>query len=225
MKRVKLRSRNVLGQVVGWCSGVIHELARRRVSTRSFRSRGVKFSAIAQILEAARQAPSGANKQPWRFIVINKPEMKKTVRAVCEEAEREYHKRAPQWMKRWMRKRNIEPIKPFLTEAPYLILVCSDAMAPYHIQSTWISIGFVLLAAEEMGLGTLTYTPSETSALRRILKIPERYSLEAILPIGFPSERKRKRRRSLKELIYVNTWEETLLTPDRPTDQQSIQEQ
>ncbi len=192
---------------------MIGELAGRRVSTRSFKTGGVKLSALAQILEVGRQAPSGANRQPWRFIVVDKPEMKKMVRAACEEGEREYHRRAPQWMKRWMRKRNITSTKPFLTEAPYLVVVCSDTTAPYHVQSTWISIGFVLLASEEMGLGTVTYTPSEVSALRRILKIPRRYSLEAILPIGFPSERRRKRRRGLKESAYINTWGRRWLSP------------
>ena len=185
---------------------MIIELAGKRVSTRSFRTRRVKLSTVVEIMEAAAQAPSGANKQPWKFIVIDKPELKKAVRAACEEGEREYHKRAPQWMKRWMQKQNITPAKPFLTQAPYLIAVCSDTRAPYHIQSTWISIGFILLAAEEVGLGTLTYTPSEASVLRRMLRIPDRYSLEAILPIGFPRERKRKRRRGLKQSMYINEW-------------------
>ena len=185
---------------------MIIELARRRVSTRSFRARGVMLSAVAEILEVAAQAPSGANRQPWKFIVIGKPELKEAVRAACEEGEREYHKRAPQWMKRWMQKQNITPVKPFLTQAPYLIVVCSYTRAPYNIQSTWISIGFILLAAEEVGLGTLTYTPSEASVLKRMLRIPDRYSLEAILPIGFPRERKRKRRRGLKQSMYINEW-------------------
>lgn len=191
---------------MGWCCDVIQELARRRVSARSFRTGGVEFSAIAHILEVARQAPSGANRQPWKFIVINNLELKSLIRRACEKGEREYHRRAPQWMKRWMRKRNITPIKPFLTQAPYLIVVCADTMAPYHIQSTWISIGYILLAAEEMGLGTLTYTPSNVSALRKILKIPEKYSLEAILPIGLTNKRKRKRRMGLTELTYIDKW-------------------
>lgn len=194
---------------------MIGELAGRRVSTRGFKTGGVKLSAVAQILEVGRQAPSGANRQPWRFIVVDKPEVKKMVRAACEEGEREYHKNAPRWMKRWMRERNITSTKPFLTEAPYVVVVCSDTTAPYHIQSTWISIGFMLLAAEGMGLGTLTYTPSEASRVRRILKIPKKYSLEAILPIGFSRERNRKRRKALEELMYVNTWGRRRPSPDQ----------
>ena len=191
---------------MGWCCDVIQELARRRVSARSFRTGGVEFRAIAQILEVARQAPSGANRQPWKFIVVDNPKLKSLVRKACEKGEEEYHSRAPRWMKRWMRKRNISPIKPFLTQAPYLIVVCADTGAPYHIQSTWISIGYILLVAEEIGLGTLTYTPSSVSELRKILEIPEKYSPEAILPIGLPTGGKRKRRRSLKDLIYINRW-------------------
>jgi|YelNatPaOPRAMG01_1025707.scaffolds.fasta_scaffold33459_5 nitroreductase len=192
---------------------VIATLARRRTSTRRFKTENISLRLVIDILEVARQAPSGANKQPWRFLIISSTRLKGKVRAACEEGEREFHSKAPRWMKRWMRKNKITPSKPFLTEAPYLIVVCSDTRAPYHVQSTWISIGFMLLAIEEMGLGTLTYTPSDTSALRRVLKIPKEFSLEAVLPIGIPAESKAKSRRGLRNLVYLNAWNRGRLEP------------
>lgn len=185
---------------------VIAAIARRRASTRRFKSENIKLRLITEILEIARQAPSGANKQPWRFLVISSTRLKREVRTACEEGEKEFHSKAPRWMKEWMRKNKITPSKPFLTEAPYLVVVCSDTRAPYHVQSTWISIGFILLAIEGMGLGTLTYTPSDTSLLRRALKIPKEFSLEAVLPIGIRAEYKVKRRRGLRKLLYLNAW-------------------
>ena len=109
-------------------------------------------------------------------------------------------------MKKWLSEKKITPIKNFLTEAPYLIVVCSERSAVYHVQSVWLSIGYMLLAIEEEGLATVTYTPSRTAGIREVLKIPDRYMVEAVLPVGCPAETPVKNRRGLVELAYSNLW-------------------
>lgn len=184
----------------------ILELASKRVSIRKFSKKKISFKKILGILEVARQAPSGANTQPWRFIIIDDLKLKKNIRKICERIEKNFHKKAPLWLKNWLKNNKISYSKPFLIEAPYLIVVISNKKFPYFKESTWIAIGYMLLAIEEIGLATLTYTPSNTEILKRILNIPSNYSLEAILPIGYPLEKKNKDRKKLSEIIFYNKY-------------------
>jgi len=184
----------------------ILELATKRVSIRKFSKKKISFKKILRILEVARQAPSGANTQPWRFIIIDDLKLKKNIRKICEKIEKNFHKKAPLWLKNWLKNNKISYSKPFLIEAPYLIIVISNKKFPYYKESTWIAIGYMLLAIEEIGLATLTYTPSNTEFLKRILNIPYNYSLEAILPIGYPLEKKNKDRKKLSEIIFYNKY-------------------
>ncbi len=185
---------------------MIVDLARRRVTVRRFLSKEIPLQKIIRIIEVARQAPSGANRQPWRFIVVSHVGLKLRIREECEKIERSFHRKAPEWMKKWLSGKKITPIKKFLTEAPHLIIVCSQKTAVYPVQSVWLSIGYMLLAIEEEGLATVTYTPSRTVAIREILKIPDGYMVEAILPVGYAAEKPKKDRRPLSELVYRNTW-------------------
>jgi len=185
---------------------MIVNLARRRVTVRKFLSKEIPLKKIIRIIEVARQAPSGANRQPWRFIVVSDVGLKRRIRKESEKIERSFHRKVPEWMKKWLSEKKITPIKKFLTEAPYLIVVCSEKTAIYHVQSAWLSIGYMLLAIEEEGLATVTYTPSRTAGIREILKIPDTYMVEAVLPVGYPAETPAKNRRGLSELICSNTW-------------------
>jgi len=185
---------------------MIVDLARRRATVRKFLAKEIPLQKIIRIIEVARQAPSGANRQPWRFIVVSDTRLKQRIRGECEKTERSFHKMAPEWMKKWLSEKKITPTKKFLTEAPCLIVVCSEKTAVYHVQSVWLSIGYMLLAIEEEGLATVTYTPSRTLAIREILKIPEGYIVEAILPVGYAAERPEKNRRALSELVCSDTW-------------------
>lgn len=180
------------------------ELASKRVSIRKFSKKKISFKKILEIIEVARQAPSGANTQPWKFIIVNDLNLKKNIRKICERIEKNFHKKAPKWLKKWFKNNKITYSKPFLLEAPYLIIVISNRKFPYYKESTWIAIGYMLLAIEENGLASLTYTPSSTKILKRILNIPLNYSLEAILPIGYPLEKKIKNRKELNEIIFYN---------------------
>jgi len=185
------------------------DLAASRRSVRRFKSDNVPLKDIAYILEVARKAPSGANRQPWRFLVIQDDDIKQDIRRVCEEVEKEFHQRAEPSLKRWLEARGITWEKPFLTEAPILILVFGRIDEPYWVESTWLAIGFMLLAIQELGYSTLTYTPSKIDWANHLLKVPKRYKLQVILPIGKPAEPIQSQDRlPLKEIAYLDGWGE-----------------
>ena len=162
----------------------ILDLAKRRITIRSFRRDEIDISDVYYALNVAREAPSGANKQPWRFIIVRDQSLKKRIRKHCEEVEKEFHSKAPEWLREWFREIGITWRKPFLENAPILLLVFSDGTAPYNVQSTWLAIGYILLALEERGLATVTYTPSKVRWFNELFKIDKRYVLQTILPIG-----------------------------------------
>ena len=184
-------------------SGALLRLIRGRGSVRRFKSDPVPRAAINRILEAGRLAPSGANRQPWRYIVIDDPAVKQAIRAECERIEVRFHRHAPVEFVSWMKARGITPQKPFLEETPYLIVIFYKMREPYAVPSIWVSIGFMLLQVEEEGLGTLTYTPAGTR-LNTILSVPAQFQLAAILPIGIPADRQRQERRPLSQSAFLN---------------------
>ncbi len=187
------------------------ELASSRRSVRSFEERSVDLGDIIYALETARQAPSGANRQPWRFVVVTDSETKRRVREICEEVEREFHGKAPGWMKEWFRKRGIDWRKPFLEEAPALIFVFGRRTEPYWVQSVWIAVGYMLLALEERGLATVTYTPSKVGWANQLLGVPEEYVLQTILPVGYAKGAPSKPPRlPLKEIAFRERWGQPL---------------
>jgi len=163
----------------------------------------VPREAITRILEAGRHAPSGANRQPWRYVVIDDPATKKAIRTECERIEARFHRRAPVDLASWMKAREITPQKPFLEDAPYLIVVFYRTREPYAVPSVWSSIAFMLLQVEEEGLGTLTYTPTG-ARLNTILSVPAQFQLAAILPIGIPADHQRQERRPLSRTAFLN---------------------
>lgn len=184
-------------------------LMRNRRSIRRYRKDPVQLDKIFKILEAGRYAPSGANRQPWIYILVTDNKLKEEIRKAAEEVERKFHKKAPDQLKKWFEKQKITPEKSFLTEAPVLIVVASLTTAPYWLESTWISIAYALLSAESQSLGTLTYTPSDVIFLNKLLNIPDYYRPVAILPIGHPAENpssETRPRRSLEQIVFQNKY-------------------
>ena len=182
-------------------------LARSRRSVRAYSRDPVPMQDLRYVLEVACNAPSGANRQPWRFLVIRDPRRKKLIREACEEAEKRFHEKADPEFKRWLEEKGISWKKPFLTDAPVLLLVFGKTDEPYWIESIWIAVGYMLLAAEELGYSTLTYTPSETRWANELLNIPENYSLQAIIPLGRSAEQaKPKERYGVEEVSYLEEW-------------------
>jgi nitroreductase len=171
---------------------------RRRRSVRHFSDRPVDRRIVEDCLRAAGSAPSGANKQPWHFVVVSDPDLKRQIREGAETEEREfYSKRAP---REWLEA--LEPLgtdenKPFLEGAPYLIAVFAQpyGMGPggekvkhYYVQeSVGIATGILITAIHHAGLACLTHTPSPMRFLNRILDRPDGERPYLILVVGHPA--------------------------------------
>jgi nitroreductase len=182
-------------------------LAKRRKTLRQFSSRPVDWTDVIVAIQAACQAPSGANAQPWRFLIVTDPLTKRRIREACEQAEHAFYSTVKGAVRDWLLQRGLNWRKPFLEDAPLLLLVFSEKQAPYSTPSVWLAIGYLLLVVEALGLGTVTYTPSSTEGILDVLGVPEGFRLEGILPIGFPAEEKTKEPRlDCKAVTYLNAW-------------------
>lgn len=187
--------------------GIILSLARRRKSIRRYKNKAFSVEKILYAIRAAIEAPSGANQQPWRFIIVDDPQIKIRIREICEKGEKEFYAKVSGELKEWLIKRGFTWKKPFLTEAPYLIVVLTNMTKLYAVESTWLSIGYLLLALEEEGLASLTYTPPNPKDVMTLLGVPSNFELQAIIPVGLPAEDKQKEsRKGLHEVVYHNVW-------------------
>lgn len=167
---------------------VIQDIMKRRRSIRRFKRDKFAIENLYSIVNAGLLAPSGANQNPYIFVLIDDAQLKKEIRKECELADKGFHEESPTWLKEWFAKKYITPEKQFLTDAPFLIVIAGNTTMPYWLESTWISIAYILLAAEEKGLGTLTYTPGKLDFLIPLLLLPEVYEPVVILPIGYQDE-------------------------------------
>ena len=169
------------------------DMSRRR-SVRQFSSDPVPPELIENAIRTAGTAPSGANQQPWTFVVISDPEVKARIREAAEHEEKLlYTKRASQEYLD-----AIEPIgtdwnKPHITDAPYLIAVFEQPHAEgkkhYYVrESVGIAVGFLLAALHRSGLATLTHAPSPMGFLKEILGRPENERPFLLIPVGYPTE-------------------------------------
>ena len=190
-------------------------LVRRR-TVREYSSRPVPISLIETAIATAGTAPSGANLQPWRFVVVRDPEVKKKIREAAEKEEYEsYHGRMSE---KWLRR--LAPLgtnehKPFLEIAPYLIVVFrinsfvedGETEPTYYSQeSVGIAVGMLLAALHNMGLATLTHTPSPMKFLQEILSRPKNEVPFVLIPVGYPAENAKVpdiKRKPLDEIMEV----------------------
>ncbi|MCA9245125.1 MAG: nitroreductase family protein [Phycisphaerales bacterium] len=172
-----------------------HEIIRRRRTVRMFSDRPVPREAIEQIIAAAGTAPSGANKQPWRFVAVSNAALKHRIRLAAEEEEREFYGRraSEQWLKDLV-PFGTDDSKPFLEIAPWLIVVFKLAkdddggMTYYTNESVGIAVGLLLAAAHHAGLATLTHTPSPMTFLRDLLGRPQSERPILLIPVGYPAD-------------------------------------
>lgn len=184
---------------------------RRRRSIRYFSDDPVPLDALRAAIEAAGQAPSGANKQPWTFALVTSNETKRRIREAAEAEEREfYERRAPEdWLE------DLEPFgtgpdKGYLERAPAIIVVfqqtsgADDEQHYYVKESVGLASGFLLAALHHAGFGTLTHTPSPMKFLSEILERPKNERPFLLIPVGYPSrdcEVPDIRRKSLEEIL------------------------
>jgi len=169
--------------------------ARRTV--REYSDRDVPIELIEKAIATAGTAPSGANMQPWRFVVVKDAAIKKQVREAAEKEEYDsYHGRmSEKWLRR-LAALGTDEHKPFLEIAPYLIVVFrinsidenGETEPTYYSQeSVGIAVGMLLAALHNMGLATLTHTPSPMKFLQAILGRPKNEVPFVLIPVGYPA--------------------------------------
>lgn len=174
------------------------EIARRR-TVRHFSSREVDREVIADCLLAAGSAPSGANLQPWHFVVIGDPAIKQRIREAAEKEEREFYAgRAPQEWLDALAPLGTDASKPFLEAAPYLIAIFAQSygllpdgrkVKNYYVQeSVGIATGMLITAIHHAGLASLTHTPSPMGFLNTILNRPVNEKAFLLLVVGYPAD-------------------------------------
>lgn len=166
-----------------------------RRSIRDFSDKAVPQSIIEHLILTASTAPSGAHKQPWTFCAIQDSSVKTAIRVAAEKEEYESYtnRMSEQWLK------DLAPIgtdwqKPFLEIAPWLIVVFAQVTGlqkekHYYVQeSVGIACGFLIAAIHDVGLATLTHTPSPMNFLKTVLKRPDNERPFLLLPVGYPAD-------------------------------------
>ena len=192
------------------------DMARRR-TVREFSGRPVPRDIIETALKAAGTAPSGANLQPWHFVVVSNAETKKKIREAAEAEEQEFyeHRASPEWLAA------LEPLgtdssKPFLETAPYLIAVFLQKYGRledgrkvkhyYPTESTGLATGVLITALHRAGLATLTHTPSPMKFLNEILGRPTSERPFLLLVAGYPADDARVPDIERKDLAEFTTF-------------------
>jgi iodotyrosine deiodinase len=172
---------------------------RRRRTVRQISPRPVPREVIDDCLRAAGTAPSGANIQPWHFVVVSDPAVKRTIRIAAEKEEHEfYHHKAPREWLDALAPLGTDAHKPFLEDAPYLIVIFAESYGVrpdgrkvkhyYAQESVGIATGLLIAAVHVAGLVSLTHTPSPMGFLNQILGRPAHERPFLILVTGYPAE-------------------------------------
>ncbi|ADC64967.1 nitroreductase [Ferroglobus placidus DSM 10642] len=183
----------------------VAELAKRRKSVRKFKPDNFDMEVIIECIDVAKEAPSGSNAQPWHFVIVKDEELKRKVREVCERGEKKFYSHVRGELAEWLKSKGLNWEKPFLTEAPYIVGVFAKKKAPYSRESVWIAVAYFLLALEERGLASLTYTPPNREEVAEVLRCPPEYRLEVLIPVGFSADSKEKEpRKSVEEITSVD---------------------
>lgn len=191
------------------------ELARRR-TVRDFSPDPLPEGLIDRLVLAAGTAPSGANKQPWRFVAVTDPGLKREIREAAEAEEREFyeHRATPEWLA------DLAPLgtdwrKPFLEVAPVLIVLfqveferaAEGVRKHYYVrESVGLAAGLFVAAVHASGLVCLTHTPSPMGFLGRILDRPDNERPFLLLPVGYPEEGTRVPAIGRKPIDEIRVW-------------------
>jgi len=193
----------------------LHAALAKRRTIRMYSDRPVPKEVIEGIVRCATTAPSGANKQPWRFVCVQDPETKSRIRDAAEKEEREFYERRA--TEEWLA--DLAPLgtdehKEFLEIAPWLIVVFKLAkdddggQTYYTNESVGLACGMLLAAAHLAGLATLTHTPSPMGFLAKVLDRPANERPFLLIPVGYPAEdclvpRKATEKKPLEQIMIV----------------------
>jgi len=177
---------------------LLETLSKRR-TIRDFSDKPVPRALIETCLKTAASAPSGANHQPWYFVAISDPEIKRQIRLAAEAEEAEfYNKRASEEWLDALAPLGTDAQKPFLETAPWLIAVFAqkrggesagqDKKNYYVTESVGLATGMLITALHNAGLGTLTHTPAPMGFLRDICKRPQSEKPFVLMVVGYPAK-------------------------------------
>jgi nitroreductase len=192
---------------------------KKRRTVREFSDRPVAKEIIENALRGAGTAPSGANMQPWHFVAVSNPDLKRKMREAAEQEEQEFyeHRASVEWLKA------LEPLgtdmhKDFLKIAPWLIVVFLKKFTYdkqgkrlknyYTSESVGISCGFLLTALHHAGLATLTHTPSPMKFLNKVLERPKDERAYMIIVAGYPADNARVPSITKEPLDKIATFKE-----------------
>ena len=180
-------------------ASAFYEQMDKRRTTRHFSTREVPRNLIELAIKTASTAPSGAHLQPWTFVAVSNPELKTQIRKAAEEEEkRTYEERMPEAWAELIRPLGTDHVKEHITDAPWVIVLFRQNKRQrgigewgptyYAQESCGIAAGLFIAAIHNMGLTTLTHTPSPMGFLRELLGRPEHEHAMLLMPVGYPAE-------------------------------------
>jgi len=176
-----------------------YELMDKRRTTRHFSTRNVPRELIELAIKTASTAPSGAHLQPWTFVAISNPTLKAQIREAAEAEERKtYSERMPEAWEELLAPLGTDAVKEHITDAPWIIVIFRQSKRQrdngewgptyYAQESCGIAAGLFIAAIHNMGLTTLTHTPSPMGFLRDLLGRPSHEHAMLLMPVGYPDE-------------------------------------
>lgn len=195
---------------------IFDDMNQRR-SVRHLSRDPVPRRLIERAIETASSAPSGAHQQPWKFIAVSDPAIKREIRLAAEKEEKISYggRMPPEWLKE-LEKLGTDWRKPYLEIAPWLVVVFAESYGfredgskkkHYYVQeSVGIACGFFIAALHLMGLATLTHTPSPMGFLSKILQRPKNERPYILFPIGYPAADAEVPDLKRKSLSEVSVW-------------------
>jgi iodotyrosine deiodinase len=193
-------------------AGSFRDAMATRRSVRTFSRRPVSEEVIRLAIETAGSAPSGANIQPWRFVVVTDPALKAAIRDRAEEEERTFYAANHEEWHAALAPLGTDADKPHLTGAPALIVVFEvhageGEPKPYYVkESVGIAVGFLLASLHLAGLATLTHTPSPMGFLNEILDRPPNERPYVVIPVGYPADDATVPVLQRKSLDEISVW-------------------
>ena len=201
-----------------------HAHMNQRRTTRHFSPDPVPREAIEWAIRAAGTAPSGAHQQPWTFVAIADPELKRRLREAAEREERAFYQgKAPEEWREALAPLGTDEHKTHLTDAPWVVVLFRQSYGLradgsrrthyYSQESCGIAAGFFIAAVHTMGLVTLTHTPSPMGFLSELLRRPANEKAMLVMPVGYPAEGATVPDLARKPLEDIAVWHQAIVPP------------